>query len=130
MNVSGSLAVVSPVVWAMFAITVALDVFGQTAFKLGLRHMPAAAEGVVFWKALLGNWLIVVGVAGYAIEACTWMYALGHAPMSVIGPMAALSYVGAVFAGAVLLDERVGRRRSAGAAIVAIGAALLASSTR
>ena len=117
-------------VWAVFAVTIALDVLGQTAFKLGLASIPASRSGRAFWIGVVTSPPIVAGVAGYALEAFTWMVVLGHAPMSVVGPMAALSYVGAVVAGRLFLRERVARVRAAGATLVAIGSALLASTTR
>ena len=86
-------------IWLLFALTVVLDVWGQTAFKLGLVRISTNASGAVFWQGVALNPWIITGIAGYAAEAFCWMYVLGHAPLSVVGPMAALAYVGAVLAG-------------------------------
>jgi drug/metabolite transporter (DMT)-like permease len=123
-------APISPGVWSLFCVTILLDVAGQTAFKMGLGRIPSAVHGAAFWRVLASNGLILGGIALYALEACTWMYVLGHAPLSVVGPMAALSYVGAVIAGATLLDEPVGPGRWWGAALVSLGSALLAVSSQ
>lgn len=120
----------APAVWAVFALTLSLDVLGQTAFKLGLRAIGDASRGSAFWLAIAKSPWIAAGVAGYAIEAGTWMYVLGHAPMSVVGPMAALAYVGALVAGRVALGERLHADRIGGAMLVTVGAALLALTTR
>jgi drug/metabolite transporter (DMT)-like permease len=121
---------VTPAVWGLFVLAMALDVLGQTAFKSGLGRIPGSSTRARFWSSVALSPFILAGVAGYAVEACAWMYVLGHAPMSVVGPMATLSYVGAVFAGSFLLHERVGTVRLAGATLVTVGAALLASTTR
>ncbi len=118
----------SPLVWMLFSMTVALDVWGQTAFKLGLDRMPAGIGGGRFWIAVATNPWVIGGFLGYCLEACCWMYVMGHAPLSVVGPMAATSYVGAVLTGKLVLGERAGRRRWIGAGLVTIGAALVGSS--
>ena len=118
----------SPLVWILFFMTVILDVWGQTAFKLGLDRTPKHLEGIAFWKAVAFNPWVVGGFAGYCIEACCWMFVMGHAPMSVVGPMAATSYVGAVISGKLFLGEVAGRRRWIGAGLVTIGAALVGTS--
>lgn len=118
----------TPVIWALFGVTVCLDVWGQTAFKLGLRRIEAAGAGGKFWLDVATSPLIVVGVLSYAIEAVCWMYVIGHAPLSVVGPMAALAYVGAVISGKLFLGEQANRRRWVGAGLVTVGAALLGAS--
>lgn len=118
----------SPLSWSLFALTVVLDVWGQTAFKLGLDRIEAAHDARPFWLAVALSPWIVTGVLSYTVEAVCWMYVLGRAPLSVVGPMAALSYVGAVLAGRFFLGERAGRRRWIGAALVTLGAGILGSS--
>lgn len=118
----------SPLVWTLFFCTVCLDVWGQTAFKLGLDRLPQGAIGSAFWKALAASPWVVTGFLSYAVEACCWLYVVGHAPLSVVGPMAALAYVGAVLAGRLFLGEVAGRRRWIGAGLVTFGAALVGAS--
>lgn len=130
MNSAWSGTALTPAVWGLFVLAMALDVLGQTAFKSGLRRIAGSSTPTQFWSSVVLSPLILAGVAGYAFEACAWLYVLGHAPMSVMGPMAGLSYVGAVFAASFLLHERVGTVRLAGAILVTVGAALLASTTR
>ena len=113
--------------WFLFALTVGLDVFGQTAFKLGLDRI-GAASGPAFWRAVATSPWVVAGFAGYCVEAVSWMYVLGHAPLSIVGPMAALSYVGAVLTGRLFLGERPRARRLLGAGLVTIGAGLVGAS--
>jgi drug/metabolite transporter (DMT)-like permease len=117
----------SGLVWLLFALTVVLDVFGQTAFKLGLDRL-GDREGLAFWRAMTRSPWIAVGFLGYCVEAAAWMYVLGHAPLSVVGPMAALSYVGAVLSGRLFLGERPRARRWIAAGLITLGAGLVGSS--
>jgi drug/metabolite transporter (DMT)-like permease len=116
---------VNPVAWALFGLTVLLDVFGQTAFKLGLDRIGA---DTAFWRRVATSPWIVAGFLGYCVEAVSWMYVLGHAPLSIVGPMAALSYVGAVLAGRLFLGERPRARRWLAAGLVTLGAGLVGAS--
>ena len=127
-HVAAAGPLVSVVVWLLFALTVALDVGGQTAFKLGLDRIGQAAAGRRFWQAVATSPWIIAGFLGYCVEAVAWMFVLGHAPLSVVGPMAALSYVGAVVAGKLVLGERAGRRRWIAAGLITIGAGLVGAS--
>lgn len=114
--------------WVLFGLTVVLDVFGQTAFKQGLDGVRDGATGWAFWRAVASSPWIVAGFLGYCVEAVSWMYVLGHAPLSIVGPMAALSYVGAVLTGRLFLGERPRARRWIGAGLVTLGAGLVGAS--
>ncbi len=114
--------------WLLFALTVVLDVFGQTAFKLGLDRMEDGVSGPAFWRGVATSPWVLGGFAGYCVEAVSWMYVLGHAPLSIVGPMAALSYVGAVLTGRLFLGERPRARRWLGAGLVTLGAGLVGAS--
>ena len=118
----------TPLSWFLFALTVVLDVWGQTAFKLGLDRIEREGGARPFWLAVATSPWVITGFFSYWIEAVCWMYVLGHAPLSVVGPMAALSYVGAVLAGRLFLGERAGRRRWIGAGLVTLGAGMLGAS--
>lgn len=117
----------TPIVWSLFFLTVILDVWGQTAFKRGLDRIEGS-EGHAFWIGVATSPWVIAGFLSYCVEAVAWMYVLGHAPLSVVGPMAALSYVGAVLSGRLFLGEQAGARRWLGAGLVTFGAALLGAS--
>lgn len=114
--------------WFLFGLTVILDVVGQTLFKLGLDRNEDGLAGWAFWAAVAGNPWIFAGIASYAVEAVCWMFVLGHAPLSAVGPMAALSYVAAIVAGRLFLGERAGRRRWLAAGLITLGAGLVGAS--
>jgi drug/metabolite transporter (DMT)-like permease len=118
----------TPLAWVLFVLTVLLDVFGQTAFKLGLDGIADGAAARSFWVAVASSPWVAAGFLGYCVEAVSWMYVLGHAPLSIVGPMAALSYVGAVLTGRLFLGERPRARRWIGAGLVTLGAGLVGAS--
>jgi drug/metabolite transporter (DMT)-like permease len=120
---------ISPEVWALFCVTVAMDILGQTGFKLGLERRSAGLEGRAFWLSVVTNPWVLGGLCAYALEMSCWLQVVSHAPLSVVGPLAALSYVGVVLAGKFFLGEQPGVRRWAGAGLVTFGAALLGAST-
>lgn len=114
--------------WFLFGLTVALDVFGQTAFKLGLDRIDESRGPGGFWRDVATSPWVAAGFLGYCVEAVSWMYVLGHAPLSIVGPMAALSYVGVVLTGRLFLGERPRARRWLGAGLVTFGAGLVGAS--
>ena len=118
----------NPLAWVLFGLTVLIDVFGQTAFKLGLDAIARDAAGRSFWRGVATSPWIISGFLAYCVEAMSWMYVLGHAPLSIVGPMAALSYVGAVVTGRLFLGERPRARRWLAAGLVTIGAGLVGAS--
>ena len=118
----------NPVAWFLFGLTVLLDVFGQTAFKLGLDRIADGAGGRAFWRGVATSPWVIAGFLGYCVEAVSWMYVLGHAPLSIVGPMAALSYVGAVLTGRLFLGECPLARRWIGAGLVTLGAGIVGAS--
>ena len=94
----------------------------------GSTESPRICKARNFWRRVIFNPWIGSAIVGYAAEAICWMYVLGHTPLSVVGPMAALAYVGTVLAGKLFLGEHASRQRWAGAALVTLGAALLGAS--
>ncbi len=130
MNPVAPIMSISPLVWGLFAVTVAMDMWGQIAFKLGLNGLDQAVSRgsgsrVGFWFAVVANPWVMAGFAGYVVEMLCWLYVVGHAPLSVIGPMAAIAYVGVVLAGKLFLHEQPDLRRWVGAGLVSLGAAIL-----
>ncbi|MBW8814092.1 MAG: EamA family transporter [Caulobacterales bacterium] len=118
----------TPLVWSLFGLTVTLDVFGQTAFKLGLDRIGDGPAGLDFWRGVATSPWVLAGLGGYCVEAVSWMYVIGHSPLSVVGPMAALSYVGAVLTGRLFLGETPRPRRWLAAGLVTLGAGLVGAS--
>ena len=114
----------SPVILLAFAATVALDVAGQVAFKLGLN---AVQEGPL-WRRVLASPATMAGVAAYGLELVLWLVVLSVADLSVAYPAGALAYGGVLLASRIVLKEPVSRRRWLGAGIITLGVALVCAS--
>ena len=115
---------ITVVSWVLFLATVVLDVGGQLLFKRGLG-VAEHRVGRHFWAAALTALPVLGGVACYAVEAVLWIALLAREPLSLVFPMASLSYVGVVLASRWLLSEQVSARRWAGVATITIGVVLV-----
>jgi multidrug transporter EmrE-like cation transporter len=71
-----------------------------------------------------------VGLALFGISAVFWLVVLSRVPLSVAYPFAGLTYIVIVVLDRLLLDETVPALRFVGAAVVAIGIALIGLSSR
>jgi undecaprenyl phosphate-alpha-L-ara4N flippase subunit ArnE len=112
---------VTPLLVVLFALTVVLDVAGQTAFKLGLD----ASDDAPLWHRVATSPMAMAGFAAYTLEIVLWLVVLSRAPLSVAFPLAALSYCGVLATSSFVLGERVSARRWLGASIVTLGVAFV-----
>ena len=112
----------------LFALSIACDVFGQLAFKLGTQRTPDAGESgvVVFVGRLLAERWILTGLGIYAVEFIVWVRILSIAPLNIAFPVASLNILGIVLLGRLFLGESVNSRQWAGAALVTAGVAIVA----
>lgn len=118
----------TPVIVTLFFFTIVLDVVGQLCFKLGLTRLPerpATDHLGVFWKHVFSSPLLWGGIASYAVELGLWLAVLANAPLSLVFPLASLSYCGVVLASRFVLKEAVSRQRWAGALLIALGVAFV-----
>ena len=114
-----------------FCLSVLCDVAGQLCFKLGARHLPDAvgAQAEKFWRGLVREPWLLVGVAVYTVEVFVWLRILSEAPLNVAFSIASLNFIGIVLASRFILKEPVGRARWLGALLVTFGVVLVAGST-
>jgi len=107
-----------------FALSVLCDVAGQIFFKLGANQNAAQPAHA---RAILANGWITIGILIYAAEIFVWLRVLSEAPLSLAFPLASLNFLGITFASRLILKEKVGPLRIAGAVLVTFGVALLAA---
>lgn len=129
----------SPLAWLLMALAITLEVVGQLAFKIGLAQLEQGANpgsGAVatsgaafgsadFWRKLLLQRWIVLGVLLHTVEFGVWLAVLTLAPLSLAFPLMALSYCGVVAASHFWLNERVGKRTVFAMFLITLGVALL-----
>ena len=109
--------------------TILCDIIGQLCFKAGLDGAAGGDAARSVWLKVAATPLIWLGVATYAVEIGAWLFVLSRMPLSVAFPLASLSYCGVALASRFILKEPVSRRRWLGTALVALGAAIVGSST-
>jgi drug/metabolite transporter (DMT)-like permease len=114
---------------SVLALTIVLDVAGQTCFKLGLegRRLNGAGTASPLWLRVATTPLVWVGVLSYAVELGAWLFVLSRLPLSVAVPLASLSYCGVALTSRFVLKEPVSRKRWLGTALVALGAAIVSA---
>jgi undecaprenyl phosphate-alpha-L-ara4N flippase subunit ArnE len=110
----------------VLAGTILCDIIGQLCFKAGLDGGDAAC---LIRRKVATTPLIWVGVATYAVEIGAWLYVLSRMPLSLAFPLASLSYCGIALASRFILKEPVSRRRWLGTALIALGVAMVGTST-
>ncbi len=112
----------------LLAASIACDVFGQLALKLGANRLPtpdAVGLPAFLYRLTREPWLLS-GIAIYAVEFVVWIRVLALVPLGIAFPIASLNILGIVLAGRLYLDEPVSRRQWAGAALITTGVAIVA----
>lgn len=117
-----------PAVVVPLTVAVSLLVMlGQTAVKHAINSIPSGARGWSAIAALLGQGWLYCGVVVGAVGTFTWMYVLARAEFSYALPL--LTFCGvlvAMVSARVFLHEPIGAQRLFGAALIAVGALLVA----
>jgi undecaprenyl phosphate-alpha-L-ara4N flippase subunit ArnE len=104
-----------------FAVAGALlAAFGQVSFKHGAEGHELAAEFVNGW--------IFLGLLLYLAGTVLWIRALASAPLTVVYPFTALTYLMVNALAVALLGERLSPRGLLGTACVLLGLFLVATS--
>jgi drug/metabolite transporter (DMT)-like permease len=93
---------------------------GQVMFKLG-------ADGRTSLTAFVNAW-IVAGLLSYGVGTLLWIYSLSKAPLSLVYPFTALSFVFVYAAGVLLLNEETSPKAAIGVGLVLLGLYLVQSS--
>jgi drug/metabolite transporter (DMT)-like permease len=74
--------------------------------------------------------LLWLGLGLFGFSALFWLVVLSRVPLSVAYPFAGLSYIVIVFLDHFVLDDRVPALRWVGAAVIAVGIAIIGISSR
>jgi len=118
----------SPLIVAILAFTVLVDVGAQLCFKAGLSGTNRYGEGSL-WLKVTTTPIIWAGIIAYAAELAAWVFILSRLPLNAAFPLTSLSYCGIALTGRFILKEPVSTRRWIGIALISIGAAIVGSTT-
>jgi undecaprenyl phosphate-alpha-L-ara4N flippase subunit ArnE len=86
---------------------------GTFLIKTGATGNLAIAEFV--------NARVLSGLSLYALGSGSWIYCMSRAPLSVVYPFTALTFVLVTFSAYVFLGERLGTAELVGAALIVCG---------
>lgn len=117
--------------WLLVAVIVLATTLGELLQSMGMKKhgeihdfRPGALRGVL--ARVTRNPYVVASIGLMAVSFFAFMTLLSVADLSFAVPATAASYVLETFLAKYVLRERVGRKRWAGAFLVAFGVALLA----
>ncbi len=97
--------------------------FSQTLYK---RAMTKRLIGL---RDILGMFLkkwVLLGLGGYMISLVVYLFALSNAPLSVVYPTFASTFIFITILSAFALNEKIGRLRAIGTLIVFLGIFIIA----
>jgi multidrug transporter EmrE-like cation transporter len=110
---------------ALFALSIACDVAGQTCFKLGASALPhERLASPRFFARLLRNGWLMAGLAICGFEMFVWLRILSQVPLNLAYSIASVNVLGITLASWLILKETVGPRRWVGAGLVTAGIVL------
>jgi drug/metabolite transporter (DMT)-like permease len=116
--------------WLLLGIMVVATVFGDLLQSREMKRSGAQnvnARGLLALLKHIGNRLyLVLAIVCMAISFFAFMALLQRAPMSFAVPASAATVILETILAKLFLKERVGKRRWAGAVLVAAGVVLLA----
>lgn len=108
--------------WTLLtALLLAGCVLVETAYQTGFKLAANRVQPQRMFASLIGQPLLWLVIAAWAIEAATWVIVLHRAPLVVAFPVMCLTYATVPIAGVFLLKEKLSRRQIAGVLLVFIG---------
>lgn len=99
--------------------------FGQLLYKKGLKTRHETISHTL--KAIKDR-NILMGVGAYFVSLVVYLYALSSAPLSVVYPTFASTFIFVTLISAVMLKEKISAVRALGVLVIFIGIAIIAVS--
>ncbi len=113
---------ISSMAWVSFGAFVGS--LGAVGFKAGAKRLE-----MNLW-ALLKNWQLAAGVAGYLLSSVFFVAGLRSGELSVLFPMVSTGYIWTTLWSKLLFGEHLTRGKLLGLALILIGCALLGLGNR
>jgi len=96
----------------------------QILYKKGMGKAPI--KGVIGLLNALRTKMIILGLGGYFISLVIYLYALAGAPLSLVYPIFASTFIFTVLFSAKFLNEQISARRIMGLALIFVGIVIVA----
>ncbi len=116
--------------FTFIVVAIALEVLGQTSFKIGALATAEAFHdrgAGAYLRRIAGSKWVRLGVLAYALEIPFGVAALAEAPLNVVFPLLSLSYCGVALTGWWVLGERLVARQQFAIVMITIGAAMVSA---
>jgi drug/metabolite transporter (DMT)-like permease len=112
------------IILILFAALIAS--LSQILFKKGLKD---SNKGIIsIFKLLFSSKYIILGLIGYVFSLVFYLFALDHAPLSVVYPIFASSFVFVALFSRFILNEKITLIRYIGVFLVFLGVIIVAIS--
>lgn len=99
--------------------------FSQILYKKGLVTKISGFKGAIL---AFRNKNVFIGLLGYILSLLVYLYALSNAPLSVVYPLFASTFIFITILSAIMLKEKVSKWRVLGVLLVFLGIVIIASS--
>ncbi|MGC8478771.1 MAG: EamA family transporter [Candidatus Micrarchaeia archaeon] len=96
--------------------------FAQILFKRGMAKSLSGLREVL---ALFKRRNVLAGIGAYVVSLVIYLYALKSAPLSLVYPIFASSFVFTALFSSVFLKEKINAVRAAGVLLVFVGVAII-----
>jgi undecaprenyl phosphate-alpha-L-ara4N flippase subunit ArnE len=103
-------------------------VLAEVGTQLNFKAAADSARPERPVASLLSQPLLWIGILLWAIEAVAWLLVLEHARLAVAFPIMTLTYAATPLAAGLVLNEQLTRGQKLGAALIAVGAMVVALS--
>jgi uncharacterized membrane protein len=107
--------------WAIGLVTFAtfIGAFGALFFKLGADRLHRHI------KTIITNWRLFIGIALYGISAIIFLVGLKGGELSVLYPLASLTYAWTCILSVRYLKEKMNQWKWLGIALILVGVSLI-----
>jgi drug/metabolite transporter (DMT)-like permease len=105
-----------------------LDLLFDTIGHLALKHSTrrvAPASGLLFWRSVLPQPILWLGIGAFAAEFLAWLSFLSLVPLSKGVLVGSVNILAVMIGGRIFFRERVTAARAAAGMLIATGVALV-----
>lgn len=100
------------------------DTSGHLALKAATRR-AAPASGLIFWRSVLSQPFLWLGIAAFAAEFLAWFSFLSLVPLSKGVLVACVNILAVMIGGRIFFRERVTAARAAAGVLIGAGVVLV-----
>lgn len=108
----------------LWIINITLDTLGQTAFKFA-AVTPNYARGVNYWRNILSNHWVWLGLTAYALDSLFWLAFLSLVTLSMAILLASANMITVMLIGRLYFHERLTGLRIIGITVIGLGVILV-----